>query len=59
MKQLILHFIESESAVTAIEYALIASLIVVVIIVSVGFVGSQVNAMYTLVKDQIVLAISK
>jgi Flp pilus assembly pilin Flp len=59
MKQHILHFIESDSAVTAIEYALASSLIVVVIIVSVGFAGSQVGALYTLIKDQVVLAISK
>lgn len=46
-----------EKAVSSIEYALIASLIVVVIFLSVGAVGTQVNSMYTYVKDRVVLAL--
>ncbi|MBA5686212.1 Flp family type IVb pilin [Rugamonas apoptosis] len=44
------------SAVTAIEYALLAALIAVVIIGSVTVVGSQVLQMYNNIKDQVVLA---
>lgn len=46
-----------ESAVAAIEYALIAGLIAVVIVVSVSAVGTQVARLFTFVKDQVVLAI--
>jgi pilus assembly protein Flp/PilA len=46
-----------EKAVSSIEYALLASLIAVVIVLSVGAVGTQVTSMYTYIKDQVVLAI--
>lgn len=48
---------EDESAVTAIEYALLASLIAVVIVVSVGIVGVNLNTLFTSVKDLVVLAL--
>ncbi len=44
-------FSQKEEAVTAIEYALIASLIAVVIVVSVGAVGNQVQALFQSVVD--------
>jgi pilus assembly protein Flp/PilA len=40
-------FIEDESGVTAIEYALIASLIAVFIITAVQYVGTQVSTVFT------------
>jgi pilus assembly protein Flp/PilA len=40
-------FLRNESGVTAIEYALIASLIAVFIIVAVQYVGTQVSTVFT------------
>jgi pilus assembly protein Flp/PilA len=40
------NFLNDESGVTAIEYALIASLIAVFIIVAVQAVGTQVNTVF-------------
>jgi pilus assembly protein Flp/PilA len=40
-------FLSSEDGVTAIEYALIASLIALVIIVSVQTVGTKVSTVFT------------
>ena len=51
-------FLEYESAVTAIEYALLASLITVVIAVTVGVVGTQVDGLFVFVKDKVVLAVT-
>jgi pilus assembly protein Flp/PilA len=39
-------FLSDESGVTAIEYALIASLIAVFVIVAVQLVGTQVNTVF-------------
>jgi len=47
LKKLISQFIQEEKAVTAIEYALIASLIAVAIIVAVRSVGTNVAAIFT------------
>ena len=41
------NFLTDESGVTAIEYALIASLIAVFIIVAVQYVGTQVSTVFT------------
>jgi pilus assembly protein Flp/PilA len=41
------NFVTDESGVTAIEYALIASLIAVFIIVAVQLVGTQVSTVFT------------
>jgi pilus assembly protein Flp/PilA len=40
-------FLNDESGATAIEYALIASLIAVFIIVAVQYVGTQVSTVFT------------
>ena len=40
-------FLSDESGVTAIEYALIASLIAVFIIVAIQLVGKQVSTVFT------------
>jgi pilus assembly protein Flp/PilA len=41
------NFVSDKSGVTAIEYALIASLIAVFIIVAVQLVGTQVSTVFT------------
>ena len=41
------NFLGDKSGVTAIEYALIASLIAVFIIVAVQYVGTQVSTVFT------------
>ena len=40
------NFVSDESGVTAIEYALIASLIAVFIIVAVQYVGTQISTVF-------------
>lgn len=47
MKQRIASFIRDESGATAIEYGLIAGLISLVIIVSLGLVGDELSAAFT------------
>ena len=47
------NFLRNESGVTAIEYALIASLIAVFIIVAVQFVGTQVSTVFTEVDNSL------
>jgi len=51
-------FLQSENGVTAIEYALLAGLISVVIVLAVTAVGSKVGDLFTYVKDQLVAASS-
>jgi len=53
-----LRFLRNDSGVSAIEYALLAGLIAVVIVVSVGKAGTQLLALFTFVKSQVVLATS-
>ncbi len=43
----VMHFIRDESGATAIEYALIASLIAVVIITAVQTVGNNISTVFT------------
>lgn len=49
LKSIIAKFVKQESAVTAIEYALIASLIAVVIITAVKLVGTNLTAVFNTV----------
>lgn len=49
---------DEQNAVTSIEYALIASLIAVVIVVSVGVVGNNASALYVMVSDCVSLVAS-
>ncbi|MDH3346624.1 MAG: Flp family type IVb pilin [Desulfobulbaceae bacterium] len=51
MKSKILSFCCNKNGVTAIEYALIASLVAIVIIVSVSATGVSLNALYQKVAD--------
>jgi pilus assembly protein Flp/PilA len=48
------NFIREEDGVTAIEYALIASLIAIAIIGAVGGVGGQLKQLFITIKNQIV-----
>lgn len=57
MKRL-LSCLHEDSAVTAIEYALLASLLAVAVVASISLVGDQVLLMYGHIKDQIILALS-
>ncbi len=53
MRELILRFVKSDSAATAIEYALIASGISIVILAAVTSIGSSLNASFTSVSTQL------
>lgn len=57
MKSLFSH-LSDESAVTAIEYALLAGLIAAVLVITITVLGDQVRLLFVHVKDQVVLALS-
>lgn len=46
-------FVESDDGVTAMEYALLAGLIAVVIVVAVASVGTGVNTLFTFVASEV------
>lgn len=50
-------FARDEDGVTAIEYGLIAALIAVTIIVAVGLVGDQLNAVFNRIQTELGLAL--
>ncbi|MCC7599696.1 Flp family type IVb pilin [Janthinobacterium sp. FW305-129] len=50
--------LSDESAVTAIEYALLAGLIAAVLVLTITLLGDQVKLLFVYVKDQVVLALS-
>jgi pilus assembly protein Flp/PilA len=50
-------FLNDEEGVTAIEYALIAALIAVAIIITVGQVGTDLNAVFTRISTALTSAI--
>jgi pilus assembly protein Flp/PilA len=47
LMKVVTHFHKDEEGVTAIEYALIAALIAIVIVVAVTSVGASLNALYS------------
>ena len=47
MKTLFVRFVKDESGVTAIEYGLIAGLISVTILATVGAIGTYLNNLFT------------
>jgi len=51
MSELILRFLKSDSAATAIEYALIAGFISIIIVVAVSSIGTTLNATFTSVSN--------
>ena len=57
--KLIKIFLREENGVTAIEYALIASLITIVIVLAVTLVGTNLSALYTSVASEVQAAASK
>lgn len=57
MTQFIKKFWQEEEGVTAIEYGLIAALIAVVIIAAVGFVGTNLNAVFTYIAGKLAGAV--
>lgn len=56
MKFSLLRFCDDQSAVSSLEYALLGSLIAVVIVVAVAGAGSNLGNLFVFVKDQVVLA---
>jgi pilus assembly protein Flp/PilA len=57
MKRLLTGLFE-DSAVTAIEYALLAGLIVAVLVITITLLGDQVKLLFVYVMDQVILALS-
>jgi pilus assembly protein Flp/PilA len=57
MKKL-MRFFKDEEGVTAIEYGLIAALISVVIIVTVGLVGDRLNDVFERIRAALVAALA-
>lgn len=53
MKKILSRFIKNESGATAIEYGLIAGLIAVAIIVTVGFVGDELTTTFQTIVDEL------
>ena len=53
MKNLVARFVKNESGATAIEYGLIAALISVVIIGVLTTLGSNLNAKFTQISDNL------
>jgi pilus assembly protein Flp/PilA len=54
MNQLVMgikNFIKEDEGVTMIEYGLLAALIAVACIVTIGLLGTQLNTLFTKVKD--------
>jgi pilus assembly protein Flp/PilA len=54
--ELIKNFIQEEDGVTAIEYGLIAALIAVVIITSIGIAGTKLAILWDKIADELTTA---
>lgn len=54
----LLSCLHEDSAVTALEYALLASLLAVVLVIAISLLGDQVKLLFIYVRDQVVLALS-
>ncbi len=52
MQNLVTRFVKDESGATAIEYGLIAALISVGIITALGFLGDELDATFTEIRDR-------
>ncbi len=57
MKLFLIQFYDDRSAVSSLEYALLAGLIAVIVVVSVGSSGAALKLLFESVKDQVVLAL--
>jgi pilus assembly protein Flp/PilA len=58
MRKLAQHFLRDDKGVTAIEYGLIAGLIVLVIAASVGSLGTSLNSVFDTLSSKITTAAS-
>lgn len=56
MPQIAIRFVTDESGATAIEYGLIAALIAIAIIASVGALGTAISDKFTYVQGKVVAA---
>ena len=56
MKTIITRFLREEDGATAIEYGLIAGLIAAAIIVNIGSIGTQLQAIFNYVNTQLATA---
>ena len=56
MRQIAARFIQDQTAVTSIEYALLGSLIAAVIIVGVSTAGASVSNLYEYIKNELLRA---
>ncbi len=54
----LLSCLHEETAVTALEYALLAGLLAVVIVAAVPLAGNSLALLFNSIKDQVVLALS-
>ena len=59
MKAFVLYFLADDSAVTAMEYGMIASLVAVAIIVALGKLGLALNQTFTTISSAIADANAK
>lgn len=57
MKLSLLRFFDDQAAVSSLEYALLGSLIAVVIVAAVAGTGSNLGNLFAFVKDNVVLAV--
>lgn len=57
MKQRLFRILQSTSAVTSIEYALLASLIAGIVVIGATTLGDSITQLYAYVRDQVVLAL--
>ncbi len=51
-------YLHEDSAVTALEYALLASLLAVALMIAISLLGDQIKLLFIYVRDQVVLALS-
>ena len=56
--QHMINFFKDEEGATAIEYGLLAALIAVAIITTVGLVGTEINNVFTKIKTELAAAIA-
>ena len=56
MKTIVTRFLREEDGATAIEYGLIAGLIAAAIIVNIGSIGTQLQAIFNYVNTQLATA---
>lgn len=57
MKQRLSRVLQNASAVTSIEYALLASLIAGIVVIGTTTFGDSMTQLYAYVRDQVVLAL--